>query len=402
MIQRNLANIVESLQKSNRKLFIGLNWWWSPGHMTVEPDFISRLMIMDETLRNSRPLLIMAPTEATKFAAKALIHSKINIEIILTEHAFQIQREIALFFPELVIRAGFWDFRSRQDMKPNHENNLSFLFCDDYNSLVNFQHSVLLAHHKTSSFSIFKNYVQESLQLETGKTSFLDFLNEKPYVVVQMKAYKPEDRVWNGSAVRLMPELFEKTLSFINDHGLRIILCGREDCPDEFKKYGVFDYPKSEFCSYENDFLLALNAFKSLTLASGLAHIYDFLKIDMLSVGRWKPWPLYSNTTTLLPNLITDSVSNRVLTFGEQMLAVENIISPQADVFVRQNRYSSCTIEADFIFDSFKELMQPNEASLIRKEIIRSAARNDDLTGMWKVSGNYMPSCINKYCENYI
>jgi putative glycosyltransferase (TIGR04372 family) len=402
MIQRNLADIVEALQKGNRKLFIGLNWWWSPGHMTVEIDFISRMLILDEPLRNSRPLLILAPTEATTFAAKALIHSNLNVEIILTNHAFQIQREIALFYPELVIRAGYWDFRSRPNLKPNHENNLSFLFCEQYDEMLEFQRSMNLTYKKTSSISIFKNYVEEQLKKQPEKNSFLNFLNEVPYVSFQIKGYKPDDKIWNGAAMHVKPEIFEKTLSYIRDQGYRIILSGREDCPDLFKKYGAYDYPKSEFCSYENDFLLAANAKKSITQASGLAHIYDFLKVDMLSVGRWRIWPLYSNTSTLLPMRIKDSLSNTILSFGEQIRAVENIYRPQADVFVLQDRYTALELDSDYIFESFKELISPTENLIQKKEIVRERARNDDEYGLWKLSGNYLPSCTNDFYKDYI
>ncbi len=382
---------------------MGMIWYQSPGHMLSETDLICRKVFLDQELNSSRPIVMFHPTEQGILAGNVIKNSGLNIEVIITEYAFQYQREISVFYPELVIQGGFWDFSVQTSEKPNHEHNLYFLQVGNYDQVFEFQRKYFESVSKTRSFNVYKKYYEEILCNLESKKDFFGFLDEKPYITIQNKYTNPSLGVWNGGAETIPIETFDEVLSYATDMGFRIIQSGREEFPELYKKFNVYDYPRSKFCTFENDFILAGKAKAGIVMASGMGFIYDFLGTEMLNVGFWTPQPFHYANSTLLPARIISKSSQRILSFKEQCLAVKERFSPQAYVFkMMEDVYYPEPLKSDLIKESFEEIIMPNPQSKINKEIIRMRARNEDTQGFWSASSCFLPGCINEFYENYL
>lgn len=400
-IQKNLRNVVDVLKAEDRKLFQGLIFFQSPGHMISEFDAIARIVNQDEKYRQLPPLVSFAETEQTRLIAKILDYAKLPISALKTPYAFQIQREIALFYPELTIRCASWDFRAKEGRKPNHEDNLYFLHVDEKGEYHTWAKIWIELCRDTLSLNVWRQYYEEVMLREATNQEFIDFLEEKPYFCIQSK-YSNNPSVWNGSAQRVDPQDFDLTLQYIKDLGLRIILLGREDLPPGFDKYDVYHYPSSKYCSFESDFLLAGKAKAALISASGVGHLYDVLRTPTVSVNHWFPDPMrYANYRTL-PARLMDTSENRVLNFREQMAAYDKIVLPQASVFVNQNRYKALRTAPEMVREAVKELLEPTVEDELKSEINRLKAGQNDPTGLWGKTDARLPACISSFYEGYL
>jgi putative glycosyltransferase (TIGR04372 family) len=402
-IQRNLADIVDTLQASARKLFQGMLFYLSPGQTLVENDTISRITKSNPHFTDFPPLVFHGPTEHCNLIAAAMRHSNVPVQIIQTPYAFQIQREISLFYPELTLRCASWDFRQTVGKRPNHEDNLNFLFVDEPDAYCNWERERLEISRDNLSLNIWKKYFDEVLLAEEENKKFIDFLSEKPYFAIQVK-YDPEynANIWNGSAQPIMNEDYIPLLTYLRDKGLRIIQLGREPLPEIFQQYGVIHYPSTPYCSFKNDFLLAGLAEGAMIVSSGIGHLYDFLRVPTVSINHWHINSMTYSNFRILPARLLDTQTNTILNFREQMNAYKNIVKPQAHVFSLQNRYTALRNPPEMIRDSVVELLEPSFERVTRSDIIRLKAAAQDPLKLWGITDARLSICIEDYYPGYL
>lgn len=159
----------------------------------------------------------------------------------------------------------------------------------------------------------------------------------------------------NATARRTDAETYVPTLEFLRDEGFEMLLVGREDLPDSFRKLGVIDYPKSRLTCYENDLRLFSNAAFAVTAGSGIALLADIWEVPLVYTNYWHlSMCLFSKNCILLPSLVDDPTGHP-LTFTEQIDLYMNRLDFGPEVF--PDGYTVRNATADEILSASQEAL---------------------------------------------
>jgi hypothetical protein len=92
---------------------------------------------------------------------------------------------------------------------------------------------------------------------------FLDTSGQPIVVLKQRQAMSAGTKIIAGD------DLYEPTLEYLKDNNYTIIFSGREQFPDDWRKYDVIDYANRRLATPKNDFHLYRIAKFGLLSASG-------------------------------------------------------------------------------------------------------------------------------------
>ena len=221
-----------------------------------------------------------------------------------------------------------------------------------------------------------------------GDPEFLSLLKAKKYAVLQIKAF-----TGNGTVRLLTGDYYTPTLEKLKDEGYSIILGGREPMLEEFKRFDVFNYPRSKFVCPKNDFFLFAHAALGLVSPSGAGLFCDTLGIPCCQIGSWTLIPHPSEKTLMVPCRLRERAASQILTFSQQAGAVcamyDEVLGPAPFDY---KTYEDIPPSADEILQGAGEA-QKGAGSI--DELARSqhqAIKAVDSTGMWKAAASRMSS----------
>ena len=316
-----LSQFVESVRKADRLIVGGMFFFDSPGHMLAETDYLLRLVRHYPLIRSRHPVVILPPTPFSSVVAELLKNT--GFEVVLDQNAIALLREIQLFHPDLILDVGQAHCklvvpdtinRSPGDLYP-----LNFcwaLRAEEYLQQVIKNHEVW--NHTRGQLPL-----RDALQKSPADPAFRTVLTQRKYAVVQIK-----NIVGNGTARILPPELYRPAFELLRDTGHTLMLAGREPMPDDFKRYDVFDYPRSPFVSPRNDFHLFANAAVGLTSPSGAGLFCDTLGIPYCQIASWTLLPHPSEKTVMVPSRLKERATGKILTFTQQAQAFRQAYLP--------------------------------------------------------------------------
>jgi hypothetical protein len=400
-----LGNVVEFLQSNHRRMFEGLIWYHSTGHMILENDRVARIALADNEFRERPPLLLHQANEKCDFVAKVFAHSQVPVQILQTPNAVEIQSEVARFFPELTINAGHWSFRALP-RRPDNEDGFRFLWTQDFEADrdATYRQYCLLV-RRTQSLNIWRKYVDEVLVELPENKEFVDFLCAEPFFALQVRYNDQRSfliRTGTGSSQVVAPSELIPLLEYLGDLGMRIVQVGRESLPAELSKFNIYHYPSSKFCSFSNDFVLARMAASALTFASGINFIYDLMSKSYVSVHAWDLVPYCLGAGSSFPSMLVDVESGKMLNFIEHNLASSKIARMTGGAFKGQSLFKSVKIPPEAYRDIFREVFEPNGDHLMRSDEIQSKAQKIDPRGLWGLTNHRIPVCIRNYYPEFI
>jgi putative glycosyltransferase (TIGR04372 family) len=381
-----LSNFVASLRKANARLIGGMFFHASPGHMLSESDYLLRLMRIAPVFKRHRPVVLLDPTAMATAVAEVLRFH--GVETILHPDAATILREIQLFYPDLVVDVGQAHWKLVLADKESHAIGdlypQSFGWALKAEEFINQHLELMGTWQKTAGQLPFR----EALSTLPTDPAFLQRLAEKKYVVVQIKA-----ATGNGTASIIPPANYCTALEFLHDNGFAIILGGREPLPEAFKRFEVWDYPRTPFACPANDFHLLAHAACGLFTPSGANMFCDTLGTPCCQLGLWTMLPQLSPKTVVVPCLLRHRMSGHLLTFSEQanafLASYDRVLGPALFDSVT---YEDLQPSSEDIVNGLREALCPSPPPPCQA---MDTLRSIDPIGMWRAAAcRFSPSFL--------
>jgi len=146
--------------------------------------------------------------------------------------------------------------------------------------------------------------------------ALLDFLGGRSdrLALVHVKYH-----VGNATARPTDPRTYLPAIRWLQDQGYRVVMIGREKMPAEFAVLGVLDYANSSLACYRFDLELVAHAAIVITAGSGIAMMPDCMGVPLVYLNSWHiGMPLASERCVMVPTLVVERASGRLLTVAEQ------------------------------------------------------------------------------------
>ena len=117
-----------------------------------------------------------------------------------------------------------------------------------------------------------------------------------------------------------------ETLAYLRDMGYTLVKIGSEPYPKEWTSFPVLNYTNSGLRNYYQDMLLLRAAKFVMINASGFGNLSDILGTPMVYYGSWHiTMPPFGRNCVVIPSLMRQRGSERLLTFVEQIRFVCNL-----------------------------------------------------------------------------
>jgi len=381
-----IDQILDNIRKSNRLVAGGMFFFNSPGHMLAESDYLLRKIIEDPQVRQRAPIVFLPPTPFSTVIGDLLkIH---GVAVVMDPNSHIIVRNIQLFYPELILDVGVAHFKLTTPPAARGpvctSSHLEFAWALHRDELT----AQWVRLYKLWNATPGRLPLREALAKLPGEPKFLEILQKGKYAILQIK-----NSIVNGT-VRLLPaDYYRPTIEMLRDRGYSIILAGREPMHDEFKRYGIFNYPASPFVSPKNDFFLFNHASLGVASPSGAGYFCDSLGIPLCQYAPWTLQPHPSPKTIMVPSRIRKRHSPGILTFTQQIRAfLENYNEVRGPGTFNADALEDVPPSGEDLCAGACELV---ENSIRDSEVAREQAakiRSLDKGGMWESTSSTIAS----------
>jgi putative glycosyltransferase (TIGR04372 family) len=381
-----IEKFIATVKNSNRLVVGGMFFFNSPGHMLAEADHILRRIIADPSVRERSPIVLLPPTPLTMVIAELLKHH--GVTVVMDPKAETIARQIQFFYPELILDVGVAHFKlttlphARSAITTSSQLELAWALRRD--ELTEQWIRLCKLWNATSG----RYPLREALDKLPCDPEFKEIITGRKYAVLQIKT-----AIVNGTVRLLPPQHFYPTLEMLNDEGFSVIFAGRESMPEEFHRYGVFNYANSKFASPLNDFFVFKYAQIGIASPSGAGYFCDALDVPLCQYAPWTLQPHPGRQTIMVPSRLRKHTSPQILTFTQQIGAfLENYDDVKGPGAWHPNILDDIPPSAEDIRAGVAELLDKS---------IRSSgiARQHDATirslgkgGVWEVAGSTVAS----------
>ena len=378
-----ISEFVDEIRRKNGLVAGGMFFFDSPGHMLSESDYLLRKIKIDPQLKRRHVTVILPLAKFSKVVGEILNNS--GFHVVWHENAKILLREIQLFHPDLIIDVGqaSWKLVLHND-SPHKIGNLdrhALAWGLNADEFINQYINLLKAWSQTENWyplkiGLEKQKPERSFLSRFNNTRFLSLLKKNKYAVLQIK-----NKTGNGTLRLFDGEVYKQALGYLRDNGYTIILGGREPMLDEFRAFGVIDYPRSLFASPRNDFHLFANADVALVSPSGAAFFADVLSIKSCQIGNWTLMPQPSSQTVHVPCRLRNIKSGELLTFAQQASAFvagyDPLIGPAA---FDRNSYEPVLPTAEEILKGLDEAVKISAAPI---SLYQNRIQDIDPVGLW-------------------
>ena len=381
-----IDKFVDNIRKSNRLVAGGMFFFGSPGHMLAESDHILRKIIHDPLLKQRSPIVFLPPTEFALVVSELL--KAHGVTVVVDPNAPLILRGIQMFHPDLIFDVGVAHFKLTTPPEARGpvctSSTLEFAWALRRDELT--EQWVRLC--KLWNATRDRLPLREALDKLPCDPQFQKILTKGKYAVLQIKS-----SLVNGT-VRLLPgDYYKPTLEMLKDHGYSIILAGREPILEDFKRFGVYDYPASKFVSPRNDFFLFRHASLGIASPSGAGYFCDSLGIPLCQYAPWTLQPHPSTKTIMVPSRIRRRNSPEILTFTQQIGAfLENYDEVKGPGHFNAAALEDIPPTAEDICAGALELLNDNIRNSDTARAQDAKIRSLDRGGMWECTGSTIAS----------
>jgi len=381
-----IDQFVDNFRKSNRLVVGGMFFYNSPGHMLAESDYLLRSILHDPQVRQRSPVTFLPPTPFSLVIAELL--KAHGLTVVVDASAPLINREIQLFYPELIHDVGVAHFKLTTPSAARGpictSSHLEFAWALHRDELT----AQWVRLYKLWNATRGQHPLRDALTKIPCDPHFLEVLHKSKYAVLQIKS-----AIVNGT-VRLLPaDYYKPTLEMLRDRGFSIILGGREPILEEFKHYGVYDYPRSKFVSPQNDFFLFRHASLGVASPSGAGYFCDALGVPLCQYAPWTLQPHPGENTIMVPSRIRKKNTTALLTFTQQIRAfLDNYNEVRGPGLFHADVLEDLPPSPDDICAGACELIDP---SLRSSQIARQQAailQSLDPGGMWASTASTIAS----------
>lgn len=163
--------------------------------------------------------------------------------------------------------------------------------------------------------------------------------------------------VINATAAPTDPDNYLPAIRWLTEQGYQVIHVGREPMPDVYKSLGVWNYAENSVASYRRDLQLFSIADLAVTAGSGISQIADCMDRPLVYLDSWHlGMPMASRKCVMVPALVRDRQSGKLLTFAEQFdlyLSTED----RGDEVFPWARYEGRNASADEVLAAVKETL---------------------------------------------
>lgn len=391
-----IEKFIATVKNSNRLVVGGMFFFNSPGHMLAEADHILRRIIADPSVGERSPIVLLPPTPLTIVIAELLKHH--GVTVVMDPKAEIIARQIEFFYPELVLDVGVAHFKlttpphARSVITTKSQLELGWALRRD--ELTEQWIRLCKLWNATSG----RHPLREALDKLPCDPEFKEIITGRKYAVLQIKT-----AVVNGTVRLTPPQHFTPTLEMLKDEGFSVIFAGRESMPEEFHRYGVFNYANSKFASPLNDFFVFRYAQLGIVSPSGAGLFCDVLDIPSCQYAVWSLWPHPGLKTIMVPSRLRKHTSPQILTFTQQIGAfLENYDGVKGPGAWYPDLLEDIPPSGEDIRAGVAELL---DKSIRSSRIARqhdARIRSLDKGGMWEVAGSTVASTFLTAHPEYV
>ncbi|MGE3622613.1 MAG: TIGR04372 family glycosyltransferase [Bdellovibrionales bacterium] len=155
--------------------------------------------------------------------------------------------------------------------------------------------------------------LKDGLIIEPALLNFLGGTGDR-LALVHVKYH-----VGNATARPTAPHTYLPAIRWLQDQGYKVVMIGREKMPPEFAALDVLDYANSALACYRFDLELVAYAAIVITAGSGIAMMPDCMDVPLVYLNSWHiGMPLTSERCIMVPTLVAERVSGRLLAVAEQ------------------------------------------------------------------------------------
>jgi putative glycosyltransferase (TIGR04372 family) len=165
----------------------------------------------------------------------------------------------------------------------------------------------------------------------------------------------------NACAKPTDPETYHGTIEFLLSNNYKIILNGREEMPDSFKNYPIFNYAECNEATWLNDVILCERSDLNICFGSGIVGLSCVLDKPSLYIGFWHLFQPSPNKNGLfIPTLLKNKNTGKYLSFKEQ---IDFCLNSKKQVF-NSEKLDAVNPSNQDILNGTKELIEIINAKL--------------------------------------
>ncbi len=199
------------------------------------------------------------------------------------------------------------------------------------------------------------NPLKEGVGVDPSLRKFLRYY-QKPIALVHIKYH-----VANATAAPTDPASYVPAIEWLKSQGYLVVQAGREPLPAEFKRLGVLNYAQSQFASYRHDIQLFAHAALAVTAGSGIAMIADCMGTPLVYLDSWHlGMPMASARCVMVPSLVRERTTGRLLTFREQLELYFSLEDRGAEIFP-DDRFAGRNADAAEVLAAVKETLSTDD-----------------------------------------
>ncbi len=182
----------------------------------------------------------------------------------------------------------------------------------------------------------------------------------------------------NATGAATTAEEYLPAMEFLRAEGYQLVFVGREEMPAEFEALGVLNYAESPVASYRHDLQIFKLASIAVTAGSGIAFLPDCMNIPYVYADSWHiGMPMFSQRCVIVPALVRERQTGRVLTFAEQAELYWSMPDTGHESFP-SHRFEACNASGDEILEGVKEALRLGKQIPPRSELQNLYAKTDE------------------------
>lgn len=266
------------------------------GHVIAELDNYARLRISGEVSRETPCMLFTSPDNMIVSTLEMFpeIFEIASLEVITQLFSEQIVN----CHPELSLDVGLSSYKTSPPARGYHftqvQENKVFYRTDFINGI----YSDMIKYFKRIKATPDFHPLLIEGPCPGALHDFLDILGQPIVVMHQRKVMSSGTKVIAGD------DLYVPTIEYLKDNNYSIVFSGREQFPDNWRKYGVIDYANSIHASIKNDFHLYRMAKFGLLAASGTNLLAETQCMPYVQINSSQgAVPTYSKNSIILPSI---------------------------------------------------------------------------------------------------
>ena len=365
------SKLAHALLRRLRVVFV-VNVSTGMGHNTVELDRFLRLKKHGKLDAHARYVLVRLPDQFTIQTAELYGH---HFAFVSTRALLgNLCAPLTARYPDIRLDCGLsrlkWQLRPDGAYDPPPPGQ-SFL----YQTTKAENHKAWLAYYRLRDETRDLHPLRDGLSPDRELLAFLGGSTER------IALFHLKFHVVNATAAPSEPASYLPAMRWLKSQGYRLVMIGREQMPAEFEGLSVLNYAESSLTSYRHDLQLVALADLVVTAGSGIALMPDCMGRPLVYLDSWHlGMPMASERCVMVPALMKERATGRLLTFSEQMsiyLAMED----QGDEVFPSEHYEARNAAPDEVLEAVREALTLANAT-VEFSTLQSAFRALDGQGL--------------------